>query len=148
MGPVSESATIQGPSLPLPKPFLNLEYETSCRRRPVCGKLISPASRPYELLGRTRADLEDDAGVVFCALLRWGLLSLRCAHSDRFLHGLSIAVRAGADCRGPYWRRIRHWLGLCRHSKDHMAVLCHGSIAIRRIRNSGQALRSSPHAGG
>ena len=74
-------------------------------------------------LERTITDLENAAACLVGPLLWRRLLSLRCAQSDHFKHGLSISIRRRPDWECQHRRRMRNSVGSCRHAENHLALL-------------------------
>src|ERR1700749_2033032 len=85
-------------------------------------------------LERTITDLENAAACLVGALLWRRLLSLCCAQSDQYKHGLSISIRRRPDWECQHRRRMRNSVGSCRHAENHLALLRCSVNPGRRIR--------------
>src|ERR1700749_2647210 len=74
-------------------------------------------------LERTITDLDNAAACLVGALLGRRLLSLRCAQSDQYKHGLSISIRRRPDWECQHRRRMRNSVGSCRYAQNSLALL-------------------------
>src|ERR1700749_4804786 len=96
-------------------------------------------------LERTITDLDNAAACLVGALLGRRLLSLRCAQSDQYKHGLSISIRRRPDWESQHRRRMRNSVGSCRNTENHLALLrcsVHPDRSVQPVVNAFQ--RSPP----